>query len=261
SSPQNLTSIGGSLLFAGSDGRRGNEPGIYVPAPNMSATANGGGTLDVSYETRFGEKLQLELKAPNDSNYRLIQSFAADPAFGSHTFSVTGLQASTHYLLRLKSIVSGHVSYATASSDTSSDSTNPTTSNSAGLAPTNLAATVILPASGSPKAQLVWDNNASDETGFTIKRKDLSSAGADWITAGTTLPDVSDFLDTPPDPTHVYQYKIVANFSTSTAVSSNVALVWFAPLVSAIATSPSAATQFAPVTLAVTATPSNNIPT
>ena len=226
SNPFAMTNIGGSLVFTGDDGVHGVEPWLYTPPAVLQAAADGAGTIDLTYNTRFGEQLELEVKGPDDSNYRLVTDFTADPAFGQHTFSLTGLQSSSHYFFRIKSVENGQVQYGTASAYTTSASSSGTMAATVPLAAPAHLTVVPTVVSGEAEAQLVWDNTSDDETGYTIRRLDESQAGSTWTDAGTTAADVTNFVDDPPTDTDVYQYEVVATYSGGDSAPSNVALTW-----------------------------------
>ena len=59
-------------------------------------------------------------------------------------------------------------------------------------APTDLSATPSTDASGNPQVNLVWDDNADNETGYTVER---SADGVNFTRVGTTPADQTDFVD------------------------------------------------------------------
>ncbi len=78
-------------------------------------------------------------------------------------------------------------------------------------APTNVAAVALT----STQVQLVWQNNASDETSFDVKR----STGGSWTDLGTTAPGTTSFSDSALTASTSYSYEVfaVAGGGTSSA--------------------------------------------
>jgi hypothetical protein len=83
-------------------------------------------------------------------------------------------------------------------------------------APTGLGAT----AAGSTQINLVWTDNAADESGFTIER---SLDGTNFATAATVASNVTSFADTGRSPGTTYWYRVFASNAGGASAPSNVA--------------------------------------
>lgn len=70
-------------------------------------------------------------------------------------------------------------------------------------APTSVAAVAL----SSSQVQVVWQNNAADETGFDVKRS-IGSGG--WTDLGTTSPGTTTFSDTALSASTAYNYEVFA---------------------------------------------------
>jgi uncharacterized delta-60 repeat protein len=124
-------------------------------------------------------------------------------------------------------------------------------------APTNLTITQKL-AAGIGSAYLQWDDNTDNETDYIIQREDLSGSSASWEPIATLGPDQNEYNDTLPNTSDVYDYQVIAVGSGGNSQPSNTVLVWFAPLVSAIAINPQPSLTEAPITFSISAAPENN---
>ncbi len=122
-------------------------------------------------------------------------------------------------------------------------------------APQNLVAYPV-DANGTASINLVWDNNSNNETGYAIQREDLSQPAATWTTIATNSWDQTSFSDATISASDVYDYRILALNGAQSPSSSNTALAWIAPLVSAISINPSSAAAGTLMTFSATATPS-----
>ena len=103
-------------------------------------------------------------------------------------------------------------------------------------APTNVAAVAL----SSSEVQLVWQNNATDETGFDVKRYN----GSGWTDLGATSPGTTTFSDTALSASTAYSYEVFAvggAGGTSSAATAG-ATTPAAPVAAPLAPSLSAAT-------------------
>jgi hypothetical protein len=82
-------------------------------------------------------------------------------------------------------------------------------------APSNLTATAV----SSSQINLAWQDNSSDETGFSIERK--IGAGGTWSQVGTTAANVASFNDTGLGTNAAYFYRVQATGSSDASGYSN----------------------------------------
>jgi FtsP/CotA-like multicopper oxidase with cupredoxin domain len=97
-----------------------------------------------------------------------------------------------------------------------SNSVEVTTPDVAPAAPTDLTATTVL----DTQVDLLWTDNANNETGFVIERSD--DGGANWSPVGVPIAaDVTTFSDTTVAPASSYMYRVYATNAVGDSAYSN----------------------------------------
>ena len=87
-------------------------------------------------------------------------------------------------------------------------------------APTNLSATPSTDGQGNPQVNLVWDDNADNETGYTVER---SANGGPFVQLAATQADAVTYVDQTPAAGVDYTYRVKATGAAGDSAYSNVA--------------------------------------
>ena len=87
-------------------------------------------------------------------------------------------------------------------------------------APTNLSATPTTDAQDNPQVNLVWDDNADNETGYTVER---SANGGPFVQLAATQADAVTYVDQTRDAGVDYTYRVKASGAVGDSAYSNVA--------------------------------------
>ncbi|MCA0228961.1 MAG: fibronectin type III domain-containing protein [Bacteroidetes bacterium] len=186
-------------------------PPITIPRPpsGLTATATSSSQINLVWTDNASDETGFEIERSTDgTNFAKI----ADVGANTTTYSNTGLNASTRYWYRVRAVNSaGGSSYTNVA-----DATTQAPPITIPRPPSGLTAT----ASSSSQINLVWTDNASDETGFEIERS----------TDGTTFAKIADvgantttYSNTGLNASTRYWYRVRAKNSAGASSYTNVA--------------------------------------
>ena len=205
-----------------------------VPATPGSVTAsdNGDGTVTVGWAWddgggRWSNSGMFVVGV--DAAGRAVSEdywYGPDSADGAYALSVTPQAGVVGYYVLTQANEAGgdgnqYNPYTDAFSADSPVAANPLAPAApAPAAPTNLSATPSTDAQGNPQVNLVWDDNADNETGYTVER---STDGVNFTQVGTTPADQTDFADsTGLTVGTTYTYRVKATGDSGDSAYSNV---------------------------------------
>ena len=181
------------------------------PADEVTATAStdAPGAYDVTWQGRAGWSLSVGEAWEAGPDPDLSAFF--DQGGGTQTVGV----APGGFLEGVFTDAQGDPSYAFALTGLIPVTPSPP------AAPTNLSATAGTDGQGNLQVNLVWDDNADDETGYTVER---SVDGVNFTQVGTTPAGQTTFVDTSSVVYGtVYFYRVAASVAAITSAYSNVA--------------------------------------
>ena len=185
-------------------------PGAVPPtAPsNLRTTSVAARTIDLAWNDN----------SDNDAGFTIRRSTSPTFASGLTTFTVgsnvttfsdtTVLPTRTYYYLVQATNTFGVSAW--------SNTLTVTTPNVIPLAPTNLRATSVTAA----RANLAWNDNSSNETGFTIRRS-TSPTFASNLTTYTVAANGTTYSNTPLQPRTTYYYLVRATNAVGASAWSN----------------------------------------
>ncbi len=186
-------------------------PPVTIPRPpsNLTATASSSSQINLAWTDNASDETGFEIERSNDgTNFAKI----ADVGANTTTYSNTGLTASTRYWYRLRAINSAGASSYTNIADATTQAPPVTIPRP----PSNLTAT----ASSSSQINLVWTDNASDETGFEIER---SNDGINFTKIADVVANTTSFQNTGLNSSTKYFYRVRSKNSAGNSVFSNTA--------------------------------------
>ncbi len=176
---------------------------------NLQAAAASSTQIDLTWDDNSSDEtgFSIEWSADGSSGWAVAGTVAA----GETTFSDTDLTPSTPYYYRVQATgagaPSGYSNTATATTDPPPPPADPS----------NLQAA----AASSTQIDLTWDDNSSDETGFSIEWSADGSSG--WAVAGTVAAGETTFSDTDLTPSTPYYYRVQATGAGAPSGYSNTA--------------------------------------
>jgi len=169
---------------------------VPLPAPaNLGASAVSISRIDLSWTDTASSETGFRIERSSDGT-----SFTEINTVGTNvtTYADTGLSASTQYWYRVRAYNgSGLSDYSNQTSATTLAPPSPPP------APTNLNATSV----SSSQVNLVWSDNASNETGFRIER---SADGTSFTEISTVGANVTTYADTGLSASSQYWYRVRA---------------------------------------------------
>ena len=173
------------------------DPGEAPAAPTgLTATAASPSGINLSWTDNSSNEtgFAIERKTGASGTYAQVGTTGANAT----SFSDTGLSANTTYYYRVKAL------NASASSSYSNE-TNATTQQVGALAaPTSLTAT----AASSSAINILWTDNSTDETGFSIERK--TGASGTYGQVATVNANVKSYSSTGLTANTTYYYRVRA---------------------------------------------------
>ena len=179
---------------------------VLAAPTNLVATAVSSSQINLAWADNSSDETGFAIeRSPDGLTFTPLTTVAASVT----TYQNTGLAASTtyHYRVRATNAVgpSGWSNVA-----------NATTTGTVPAAPTNLVAT----AGSSSQINLVWTDNAANETGFAIER---SSDGITFTALATVGANVSTYANTGLTPATRFFYRVRATNAAGPSAWSNVA--------------------------------------
>ncbi len=186
-----------------------NQGGVSTPtapaAPGgLSVSVAGATQINLSWSDHSSDETGFKIERKTGSG-----SFSQIATVGANvkTYNNTGLTANTSYTYRVRAYNSvGNSSYSNESSATTSDT--------APGAPSSLAAAAV----GTSQINLVWNDNAGNETGFKIERKTGSGSFSQIATVGA---NVKTYNNTGLTANTSYTYRVRAYNSVGDSSYSN----------------------------------------
>jgi hypothetical protein len=175
--------------------RLGNDT-VPLPAPtNLSASAVSSSRIDLSWSDNASSETGFRIeRSSNGTSFTEINTVGTNVA----TYADTGLSASTQYWYRVRAYNGPGLSdYSNQTSATTLAPPSPPP------APTNLNATAV----SSSQVNLVWSDNASNETGFRIER---SPDGTSFTEISTVGANVTTYNDAGLSASSQYWYRVRA---------------------------------------------------
>lgn len=185
----------------------GASTGVLPTPTNLIATTASATQINLSWSDNAGnESGYLVERAAGNGAFSLLAYLSAN----SQSFSDSGLTANITYKYRVQAMGNGTTTYNSAYSN---EATPGGTVSSLG-APTGLTAT----AATSTQINLVWTDNATAETGYTVERATGSDTFAVLANLGA---NAQTFSDTGLTAGTVYRYRVQARDNSSTSAYSN----------------------------------------
>lgn len=181
-----------------------------TPPSNLSATAVSSSQIDLQWSDNSHNEdgFKIERKLDGAASFQLIATVQAN----INSYTDVGLSPSTTYRYR----VTGFSDYGNSAS--SKEAVATTQAGGGGTppaAPSNLAAQ----ANGTSRIDLSWTDNANDENGFKIERKE--GAGGTYAQITTVAADVTTYADQGLSPGTTYFYRVRAYNGSGHSAYSN----------------------------------------
>jgi titin len=206
-------------------------PVVSVPATpiNVATTANSSTQITVVWTDVTDETGYRVQRSTDGSNWMTVGTVGANVT----SFANTGLTASTVYSYRVIAFNSAGDSAPSTAVQAQTQAAPVTTS--APAAPSNLRIT----GGSSTSLTLAWNDNSTNETGFSVERWN----GYSWVVLGTVGANTTSVQNINLAPYSVYYYRIRAYNSAGYSAYSNTA----GARTALYSTLPSAPVQSAPV--------------
>jgi hypothetical protein len=177
---------------------------------NLSATAVSSSQINLSWVDNSSDETGFKIERKRNTSYSSYSQIATVGA-NVTSFQNTGLAAKTGYTYRVRAYNSrGNSAYSNTASATTQSS-----SGSALAAPSSLQAT----AASASQINLSWADNAGDETGFRVERKQGSSGSYSEI--ATVGANVTSYQSTGLTTATTYFYRVRAYNSAGSSAYSN----------------------------------------
>ncbi|MFH0733955.1 MAG: fibronectin type III domain-containing protein [bacterium] len=172
--------------------------------------------------TKFNETsvvLLWEDNSTTEEYYEIWRSAGTETAYGTQPYKTLPKNSTNYsdyglvtyvtyfYKVRAKNIY-GNSTYSNQAS---------TSGGTSGDSPSNLTGNVL----GATKVYLTWNDNSNNENGFKIERKDVN-LGTDWVQAGVTSPNSTEFTDQGLSARNTYSYRVGALLTNSVAYSNTI---------------------------------------
>lgn len=200
-----------SVFVVGGTTARFTQTGSVTPPAtptNLTAIASGTSVINLTWTDN----------ATTETSFVLQRSLSAGSGFVTiatlpsniNSYSNTGLNSATTYHYKVQATNSGGGSAW-------SNIANATTAAGPPIAPTNLIAT----AAGASTINLIWTDNASNETSFVLQRSLSGSSG--FATIATIAANTISYSNTGLNGSTTYFYRVHASNSNGNSAWSNVA--------------------------------------
>lgn len=218
------------------------DPSVIAPT-NLTATPVSSAHVRLDWQDNSGDETSFRVEVSTDGTYFTTYSSAAANAtslvVGARTYGPT-------YYFRVRAVRSGALS---AYSPIASNQT---------LEPIVAATNVSAQALSSSSIHIQWQDNSAAESGFQLKRQDLSSGGSGTVIINLPA-DSTEFTDTGLTPNTQYTYTLFTLQYTLSKVSPTVDVTTLAPNVAPILSpiGSQSTNEGQPMSLTISATDAN----
>ena len=186
-------------------------PPVTIPRlpTALTATAASSSQINLSWTDNANDETGFDLESSTDgTNFAKITDLGANTT----TYSHTGLNASTKYYYRIRAKNSaGSSPYSNVA-----DATTQAPPVTIPQPPSALAASAV----SSNQINLIWTDNAKDETGFEVER---SADGTNFTKIADVAANATSYSNTGLNSSAKYYYRIRAKNSAGSSAYSNIA--------------------------------------